>query len=136
MNIAFIAHDKKKDLMVEFCLAYKSILAKHTLVATGITGGLIEEATGLKVNRFLPGSEGGTEQIAARIAYNEIDMVLSFRDPFAQSYEPDMQSLYKLCDMHTVPLATNVATAEALIHSLARGDLDYRTILRETNGII
>ncbi len=136
MNIAFIAHDKKKDLMVEFCLAYKSVLAKHTLVATGITGGLIEEATGLKVNRFLPGSEGGTEQIAARIAYNEIDMVLSFRDPFAQSYEPDMQSLYKLCDMHTVPLATNVATAEALIHSLARGDLDYRTILRETNGII
>lgn len=136
MNIAFIAHDKKKDLMVEFCLAYKSILAKHTLVATGITGGLIEEATGLKVNRFLPGAEGGTEQIAARIAYNEIDMVLSFRDPFAQSYEPDMQSLYKLCDMHTVPLATNVATAEALIHSLSRGDLDYRTILRETNGIL
>ncbi len=136
MNIAFIAHDKKKDLMVEFCLAYKSVLAKHTLVATGITGGLIEEATGLKVNRFLPGSEGGTEQIAARIAYNEIDMVLSFRDPFAQSYEPDMQSLYKLCDMHTVPLATNVATAEALIHSLSRGDLDYRTILRETNGML
>ena len=134
MNIALIAHDKKKDLMVEFCLAYKSVLAKHTLLATGITGGLIEEATGLKVNRFLPGREGGPEQIAARIAYNEIDMVLSFRDPFAQSYEPDMQSLFKLCDMHTVPLATNVATAEALIHSLSRGDLDYRTIMRENNG--
>ncbi len=134
MNIAFIAHDKKKDLMVEFCLAYKSVLAKHTLLATGITGGLIEEATGLKVNRFLPGREGGSEQIAARIAYNEIDMVLSFRDPFAQSYEPDMQSLLKLCDMHTVPLATNVATAEALIHSLSRGDLDYRNIMRENNG--
>ncbi|MDO5478267.1 MAG: methylglyoxal synthase [Clostridia bacterium] len=134
MNIALIAHDKKKDLMVEFCLAYKSVLAKHTLLATGITGGLIEEATGLKVNRFLPGREGGSEQIAARIAYNEIDMVLSFRDPFAQSYEPDMQSLLKLCDMHTVPLATNVATAEALIHSLSRGDLDYRTIMRENNG--
>ena len=134
MKIALIAHDKKKDLMVEFCLAYKSVLAKHTLLATGITGGLIEEATGLKINRFLPGREGGSEQIAARIAYNEIDMVLSFRDPFAQSYEPDMQSLLKLCDMHTVPLATNVATAEALIHSLARGDLDYRTIMRENNG--
>ena len=134
MRIALIAHDKKKDLMVEFCLAYKSVLAKHTLLATGITGGLIEEATGLKVNRFLPGREGGSEQIAARIAYNEIDMVLSFRDPFAQSYEPDMQSLLKLCDMHTVPLATNVATAEALIHSLSRGDLDYRTIMRENNG--
>ncbi len=134
MNIALIAHDKKKDLMVEFCLAYKSVLAKHTLLATGITGGLIEEATGLKVNRFLPGREGGSEQIAARIAYNEIDMVLSFRDPFAQNYEPDMQSLFKLCDMHTVPLATNVATAEALIHSLSRGDLDYRTIMRENNG--
>ena len=134
MNIALIAHDKKKDLMVEFCLAYKSVLAKHTLLATGITGGLNEEATGLKVNRFLPGREGGSEQIAARIAYNEIDMVLSFRDPFAQSYEPDMQSLFKLCDMHTVPLATNVATAEALIHSLSRGDLDYRTIMRESNG--
>ena len=134
MNIALIAHDKKKDLMVEFCLAYKSVLAKHTLLATGITGGLIEEAKGLKVNRFRPGREGGSEQIAARIAYNEIDMVLSFRDPFAQSYEPDMQSLLKLCDMHTVPLATNVATAEALIHSLSRGDLDYRTIMRENNG--
>ncbi|MDP4133969.1 MAG: methylglyoxal synthase [Bacillota bacterium] len=134
MNIALIAHDKKKGLMVEFCLAYKSILAKHTLVATGTTGCLVEEATGLKVTRFLPGREGGEEQIAARIAYNEIDMVLSFRDPFAQTYEPDMQSLLKLCDMHTVPLATNVATAEALIHSLARGDLDYRNNLHGTDS--
>lgn len=134
MNIALIAHDKKKGLMTEFCLAYKSVLAKHTLLATGTTGSLVEEATGLKVKRFLPGREGGSEQIAARIAYNEIDMVLSFRDPFAQSYEPDMQSLFKLCDMHTVPLATNVATAEALIHSLSRGDLDYRDYMRENGG--
>lgn len=130
MNIALIAHDKKKSLMVEFCLAYKSVLSKHKIVATGTTGSLVKEATGLEVSRFLPGSEGGVEQIAARIAYNEVDMVLMFRDPFAQAYEPDMQSLLKLCDMNTVPLATNVATAEALIHSLSRGDLDYLDIIR------
>ena len=134
MNIALIAHDKKKELMVQFCIAYKGILGKHNLIATGTTGGLITDATGLNVHRFLSGPQGGDQQIGARIAYNEIDMVLSFRDPFAQSYEPDMQSLFKLCDMHTVPLATNVATAEALIHSLSRGDLDYRTIMRENNG--
>ena len=135
MNIALIAHDKKKELMVQFCIAYKGILEKHKLFATGTTGGLIIEATGLDVHRFLSGPQGGDQQIGAHIAYDEIDLVLFFRDPLtAQPHEPDVSALFRLCDVHNVPLATNVATAEALIHSLSRGDLDYRTIMRENNG--
>ncbi len=130
MNIALIAHDKKKELMVQFCIAYTSILAKHTLFATGTTGGLVADATGLKVHRFLSGPQGGDQQIGARIAYNEIDLVLFFRDPLAaQSHEPDVTALLRLCDVHNIPLATNVATAEVLVHGLERGDLDWRDIV-------
>lgn len=130
MNIALIAHDKKKELMVEFCIAYKRILGKHTLFATGTTGSLVIEATGLNVNRFLSGPQGGDQQIGARIAYNEIDAVLFFRDPLtAQPHEPDVSALFRLCDVHNVPLATNVATAEILIHGIERGDLDWRDIV-------
>ena len=130
MNIALIAHDKKKELMVQFCIAYKGILGKHNLVATGTTGGLITDATGLDVHRFLSGSQGGDQQIGARIAYNEIDLVLFFRDPLSgEGYEPDVFSLLRLCDMHNIPIATNVATAEVLIHGLDRGDLDWRDIV-------
>lgn len=130
MNIALIAHDKKKELMVEFCIAYKGILGRHTLVATGTTGGLIIEATGLNVNRFLSGPQGGDQQIGARIAYNEIDLVLFFRDPLtAGSQEPDVSTLVRLCDIHNIPIATNVATAEVLIHGVERGDLDWRDIV-------
>ena len=130
MNIALIAHDKKKELMVQFCIAYTSILSKHTLLATGTTGGLVSDATGLKVHRFLSGPQGGDQQIGARIAYNEIDLVLLFRDPLtAQSHEPEVSALLRLCDMHNIPLATNVATAEVLIHGLERGDLDWRDIV-------
>lgn len=133
MNIALIAHDKKKELMVEFCLAYKGIFSKHNIIATGTTGSLVMDQTGLKVHRFLAGSQGGDQQICARIAYNEVDMVLFFRDPFAQPYEPDVNSLLKLCDMHNIPLATNSATAEVLIHGLQRGDLDWRNIVNAKN---
>lgn len=130
MNIALVAHDKKKELMTEFCIAYKGILKQHSLYATGTTGKIISENTGLKIYRFLSGSQGGDQQIGARIAYNEIDLVLFFRNPLdAESYEPDVFSLLRLCDMNNVPIATNAATAEVLIHGLERGDLDWRDIV-------
>ncbi len=130
MNIALIAHDKKKELMVQFCIAYKGILEKHNLIATGTTGGLIVDATGLKVDKFLSGTQGGDQQIGVRIAYNEIDLVLYFKDPQSEvTNEPDLNSINKLCDMYNIPLATNVATAEVLIHGLERGDLDWRDIV-------
>lgn len=130
MNIALIAHDKKKELMVQFCIAYKGILEHHALYATGTTGKLVIENTGLNVYRFLSGAQGGDQQIGARIAYNEIDLVLFFRDPLdAKSYEPDVFSLLRLCDAHNIPIATNSATAEVLIHGLERGDLDWRDIV-------
>lgn len=130
MNIALIAHDKKKELMVQFCIAYRGVLAKHHLCATGTTGKLIAEATELPIQRFLSGPQGGDQQIGARIAYNEIDLVLFFRDPLTARYhEPDMLSIIKLCDMHNIPIATNVATAEMLILGLERGDLDWRNIV-------
>ena len=130
MNIALIAHDKKKELMVQFCIAYKGILAHHNLVATGTTGSLIIDATGLNVHRFLSGPQGGDQQIGARIAYNEIDLVLFFRDPLtAQPHEPDVNALLRLCDVHNIPLATNVATAEVLVRGMERGYLEWRDIV-------
>lgn len=130
MNIAFIAHDKKKELMAQFCIAYKSILKKHSLYATDTTAKIISENTDLDVYHFLSGVQGGDQQIGARVAYNEIDLVLFFRDPItAERYEPDVAGLLKLCDMHNIPIATNLATAEVLIHGLDRGDLDWRDIV-------
>lgn len=130
MNIALIAHDAKKELMTQFCIAYCGILSKHNLCATGITGKLVAEATGLNVVRFLSGSQGGDQQIAARIGYNEIDLLLMFRDPLNRKpSEPNEENLLRLCDVHNIPVATNIATAEALIHSLERGDLDWRDIV-------
>lgn len=134
MNIALIAHDKKKELMVQFCIAYSGILSKHTLLATGITGKMVAEATGLNVHRFLGGSQGGDQQIAARLQYNEIDMLLFFRDPqTAKSSEPNDKNLLRLCDENNIPVATNIATAEVLIHGLERGDLDWRNIVNPKN---
>ncbi len=130
MNIALIAHDKKKELMVDFCIAYKTILQKHNLCATGTTGNLVVEATGMPITLLLSGPQGGDQQIGAKIAYNEIDLVLFFRDPLtAQPHEPDVSALFRLCDVHNIPLATNVATAEVLIQGLERGDLDWRDIV-------
>ena len=130
MNIALIAHDRKKELMVQFCMTYCGILAKHNLCATGTTGKLVSEATGLKIEKYLPGMQGGEEQIAARVSYNEIDLVLFFRDPMSNSqYEPDIHVLARLCDMQNIPIATNSATAEMLILGLDRGDLDWRNIV-------
>lgn len=134
MNIALIAHDKKKELMIQFCIAYKGILERHVLCATGTTGGLVSEATGLDIHRFLSGPQGGDQQIGARIAYNEIDLVFFFRDPLTpQAHEPDVSALLRLCDVHNIPVATNVATAEVLVLGLERGDLDWRDIVNPKN---
>lgn len=130
MNIALIAHDAKKELMVQFCIAYCGVLSRHELCGTGTTGKLVSEATGLNIKRFLSGSQGGDQQIGARIACNEVDLLLFFRDPLtAKSDEPNDMNLLRLCDMHNIPVATNIATAEVLIHGLERGDLDWRNIL-------
>ena len=134
MNIALIAHDAKKELMTQFCIAYCGILSRHSLCATGTTGQIISEATGLKITKLLGGSQGGDQQIAARLQYNEIDMLLFFRDPLtAKSSEPNDKNLLRLCDENNIPVATNIATAEVLIHGLERGDLDWRNIVNPKN---
>ena len=131
MNIALIAHDEKKELMVQFCIAYCGVLSRNSLCATGTTGKMVSEATGLSVQKFLSGSQGGSQQIAARIACNEIDMLLFFRDPLnPKPNEANDMDMLRLCDMHNIPVATNIATAEVLIHGLERGDLDWRNILK------
>ena len=131
MNIALIAHDTKKELMVQFCIAYCGVLSKHNLCATGTTGKMVAEATGLNVQRYLSGSQGGDQQIAARISCNEIDLLLFFRDPISvKPHEPNDMNLLRLCDVHNIPVATNIA--EALIHALERGDLDWRDIVNPT----
>lgn len=130
MNIALIAHDAKKELMVQFCIAYCGILSRHTICATGTTGKLVADATGLDIQRFLGGSQGGDQQISARIACNEIDLLLFFRDPLnPKPTEPKEMSMLRLCDVHNIPVATNIATAEVLVRALDRGDFDWRDIV-------
>lgn len=134
MNIALIAHDSKKELMVQFCIAYCGILSRHSLCATATTGKLVSEATGLEIKRFLSGSQGGAQQIAARIGCNEIDLLLFFRDPLSpKSHEPNEMNLLRLCDVHNIPAATNVATGEVLVRALDRGDFDWRDIVNPKN---
>lgn len=131
MNIGLIAHDSKKRLMQNFCIAYRGILSKHTLYATGTTGRLIEEVTNLDIHKFLAGHLGGERQLGVQIECNQIDLVFFLRDPLApHTHEPDINRVYRLCDMHNIPLATNLATAELLIKSLERGDLDWREICK------
>ena len=132
MNIALIAHDTKKELMVQFCIAYCGIMSHHKIVATGTTGKLVAEATSLDITRFLSGSQGGDQQIASLISCNEIDLLLFFRYPLTNKiHERSEMELIRLCDVHQIPLATNIATAEVLIHGLERGDLDWRNYIRE-----
>ncbi len=127
LNIGLVAHDSKKELMQNFCIAYKRILAKHELFATGTTGGLIEDATGLPVHKFLAGHLGGGRQMSAQIECNQIDAVIFLRDAVHKSKsELDYTRVYDLCDIHNIPLATNLASAEILIISIDRGDLDWR----------
>ncbi len=130
MNIALIAHDSKKELMTQFCIAYCGVLSRHNLCATSTTGKLVADATGLEIFKFMSGAQGGEQQVASRIACNEIDLLLFFRDPITvKPGEPDEANLLRLCDVRNIPFATNIATAEALIHALERGDLDWRDIV-------
>ena len=137
MNITLMAHDKKKELMVQFCTAYKSVLSKHNLSATATTGRLVAEATGLPVTLYLSHNQGGHQQVDARIAYNEIDLVLLFTDPNNSDPWEDQQVVQTLhlCDAHNVPMATNLATAEMLILGLQRGDLDWRVMIRRKRSV-
>lgn len=137
MNITLLAHDKKKELMVQFCTAYKSVLAKHNISATATTGRLVAEATGLPITLFLSHNQGGHQQVDARIAYNEIDLVLMFTDPNSIDPWEDQQIVQTihLCDTHNVPVATNLASAEMLILGLQRGDLDWREMVRKKRTV-
>ena len=128
MNIALLAHDKRKELLVQFCIAYCGILSEHNLGATRTTGQLITEVTGLPVQLYLSCTQGGSQQIGARIVYNEIDFVIFFRDP--HNLESDCDDLVRLCDEHNIPFASNLATAEVLIRGLDRGDMDWRNIVQ------
>lgn len=134
MNIALMSHDNRKDLMVQFCTAYAGILSKHTLFATNTTGNMVSEATGLDIHCFLSFAHGGCQQIGARIAYNEIDLVLFFDDPNSPSMAEDVTYISRLCDQNNIPFASNIATAEMLILGLARGDLDWRDIVNPKNN--
>ena len=131
MNIGLIAHDGKKKLMQNFCIAYRMILSKNTLYATGTTGRLVEEVTNLNVHKYLAGHLGGMQQLGSQIEHNQMDLVIFLRDPLSpKTHEPDVNSIVRLCDMHNIPLATNLASAELLIKSLDRGDLEWREIYK------
>ena len=134
MEIAIIAHDLKKELMAQFCIAYCGILSKHNLCATALTAKYISEATGLHIDKLMSGEQGGEQQIASRIAYNEIDVLLYFRDTRATNVNNAVEhELLRMCDMYNIPVATNIATAEVLITALERGDLEWREFLNPTS---
>ncbi len=131
MNIAVIAHDAKKKLMQNLCIAYRGILSKHDMYATATTGRLVEEVTNLNVHKYLAGHLGGMQQVGAAIEQNEIDLVIFLRDPLnPKPHEPDAGDIMRLCDMHNIPLATNLASAELMIKSLDRGDLEWREMYK------
>ena len=131
MNIGLVAHDSKKVLMQNFCIAYRGILNKHTIFATGTTGRLVEEVTNLTVRKYLSGHLGGEQQLWAQTENNDLDLVIFLRDPLSPNiHEPDADPVFRLCDVHNIPLATNVATAELLVKALERGDLDWRELVR------
>lgn len=130
MDIAIIADDTKKELMTQFCIAYCGILARHNLSATSVTGKYIADATGLEIEQMMSGIDGGTEQIAARIAYNEIDLLFYFKSTEPRYDDSGVeQDILRLCDIYNIPVATNIATAEALVMALDRGDLDWRKFI-------
>ena len=128
-----MSHNNKKDLMVQFCTAYAGIFSQHTLYATNVTGRVVSDATGLKIHCFLSYAHGGSQQIGARIAYNEFDMVLFFSDPNSSTMSQDITYISRLCDQNNIPFASNIATAEMLVLGLARGDLDWRNIVNPSS---
>ena len=132
MNIGLIAHDAKKKLMQNFCIAYRGILSKHKLYATDTTGRLVEEVTNLTIHRYLAGHLGGTQQLGAQVENNDMDLVIFLRDPLnPKSHEPDVNNIVKLCDTHNIPLATNLATAELLIKAMENGDFEFRDVYKK-----
>ena len=125
MNIALVAHDKKKDDLVKLVIEYQDTLKKHTLFATGTTGGRVIDETGLDVHRFKSGPLGGDQQIGAYISDQKIDLVIFIRDPLTmQPHEPDISALLRLCDVYEIPLATNIGTAEPILRALSVGVFD------------
>lgn len=131
MNIGFIAHESKKKLLQNFCIAYRGILSKHTLYATGTSGRLIEEATNLTVHKLLAGHVGGEQQMASMIESNQLDLLIFLRGPYTgKKPTNDPTKIFRLCDTHIIPLATNLASAELLIKSLDRGELDWREVYK------
>ena len=131
MNIGLIAHDTKKKLMQNFCIAYRGILSRHTLFATGTTGRLVEEVTNLNIHKYLAGHLGGEQQMGAQIEANDIDLVIFLRDPLQpKPHEPDVINVIRSCDIHNIPIATSLATAELLIKSMERGDFEFRNYYR------
>lgn len=133
MNIGIIAHNSKRTLIEDFCIAYKGILTKHDIYATGTTGRRIEEVTKLHVHKFLPGSIGGDKQFIEMIERNSMDLVIFFYNPYIiDPHDPDVTEVVRACDENTIPVATNIATAELLILGLDRGDLDWRLSIHET----
>ena len=131
MNIGLIAHDSKKTLMQNFCIAYRGILSRHELFATETTGRLVEEATNLTIHKFLAGHLGGMQQLGRQISQNNLDALIFLRDPMApKPHEPNVNDVVRLCDVHNIPMATNLATAELLVLAIDRGDLDWREIYK------
>ena len=131
MNIGLIAHDSKKTLMQNFCIAFRGILSKHEIYATETTGRLVEEVTNLTVHKFLAGPLGGMQQLGSQIAQNSIDAVIFLRDPMVvQSRTLNINDVVRLCDTHNIPMATNLATAELIILAIDRGDLDWREMYK------
>ena len=131
MNVALLAHDNKKKLMENLCVAYRHILSRHNLYATGTTGQMVEQAINLPVHKYLAGHLGGEQQLGSHIAHGDIDLVIFLRDPLCQKQsEPDINLVFRLCDIHNIPLASNLATAEALFQALDRGDLAWRDLVK------
>ncbi len=131
LKIGLVAHDSKKILMQNFCIAYRAILAKNEVFATGTTGRLVEEATNLPIYKYLAGHLGGEKQLGSQIENNDIDLVIFLRDPFSpKPHEPDVNNVVQLCDMYNIPLATNLASAELLIKALDKGDMDWRATVK------
>ena len=133
MNIALMAQDGKKELMVQFCIAYCGILSEHNIVATNTTGKLVTEATGLPIHLYMGASQGGAQQIGARIAYNELDLVMFFADAAHPERLGPVNEISRLCDLYNIPFASNVATAEVLVQGLRRGDFAWRDIVNPKN---
>lgn len=131
MNIAIVANDSKKILMENLCIAYRHILSRHEVYATGTTGLLVEETSNIPVHKYLAGQLGGEQQLGSQITNNEIDLVIYLRDP-EQVDDPDTDPniISRLCDIHNIPIATNLATAEVLLLALERGDLDWRNLIK------